>query len=231
MKKVIFILTMVVPCCTWAQIDYTKIIVPSNVNTEDFQEKLVQLAWKNHPSNRISEEQVQVQREIMKQQKMDWISSFGVSGNVNEFVLNPSADEGGRAAFFPKYNISGRLDLGQFFVSPAKRRENVHRIRMAEEAVNVQKLELRNNVLKAYQDYLKFLEFYKIQAEITQDAYSEFLLVEQNFKNGTATTEDYNKALRSYNLQRKEKIGAENQYLKSKYDLEFFIGMKIEEIL
>jgi len=232
MKKIILILMTLVLFLHkgQSQIDYSKIIVPANVTTVDFQEKLVQLAWKNHPSNRIVENEVEIQRQILKQDRRDWTRGFAVSGNLNEFVLNEEADVFDRSAFFPKYNISGRLDLGLLFVSPLKKKENEYRVRVAEENINMQKLEIRNTVLNAYQDYIKFLEFYKIQSEIAQDAYSEYLVIEQRFKNGDATTDQFNQFLRASNLQRKEKINAENQYLKSKNDLEYYIGVKIEDL-
>jgi outer membrane protein TolC len=149
---------------------------------------------------------------------------------MNEFVINPDADQTGRAAFFPKYNVYGKLSLDQIFVSPAKRRESNYRIRVAEEAVNVQKLELRNQVLNAYQDYVKFAALYKIQTNITDEANTEFLRVEQKFKDGTSTFEEYNKANKIFTEHKRDKILAENAYLKSKYDLEALIGMKMEDI-
>ncbi len=104
-------------------------------------------------------------------------------------------------------------------------------MKIAEESLNEQKLQVRLNVLQAYQDYIKFLEFYKIQSEITQDSYTEYLLIEEKFKNGQTTNEEFNRVLRNYNLQRKEKINSENQYLKSKYELEYFIGVKMEDLV
>jgi len=214
-----------------SQIDYSKIIAPSGVTGIDFQEKLVQLAWANHPSNRIKEEQIVVQKEVLKYDRMTWVSGFGATANLNEFTLNPDADIFNRSAFWPRYNVYARVDLGLIFLNPAKKRENLHKVKIAEESLNEQKLEVRLNVLQAYQDYIKFLEFYKIQSEITQDSYTEYLLIEEKFKNGQTTNDEFNRVLRNYNLQRKEKINSENQYLKAKYTLEYFIGVKIEDLL
>lgn len=232
MKKILLLIIAVAfgPVVVHAQIDYSKIILPSNIKDPELPEKLVQLAWKNHPSNRIVEHEVQVQKELKKQSRLDWTKSFGVQGNLNEFVINPDADQTGRAAFFPKYNVYGKVSLDQIFVTPAKRRESNYRIRIAEEAVNQQKLEVRNQVLRAYQDYVKFAALYKIQTNITDEANTEFLRVEQKFKDGTSTFEEYNKANKIFTEHKRDKILAENAYLKSKYDLEALIGMKMEDI-
>lgn len=214
-----------------AQIDYTKIIIPSSATDIELEEKLVQLAWKNHPSNRIFEEQVEIQKEIKKQDRLDWTNNFGISGNVNEFTLNPSADNAGRSAFYPKYNISGRLTLGQIFVSPSEKRTNDHRIKVAMENVNLRKLELRNLVLNTYADYLKFAELFSIQSDILKEAEAKFLLDDQNFKSGLATIEEFESASRQYNLVKKETILVENQFVKAKNDLEFLVGIPLDEIL
>jgi outer membrane protein TolC len=232
MKKILLIIVVVtaVPFAATAQVDYSKIILPSNIKDPELPEKLVQLAWKNHPSNRIVENEVQIQKELKKQTRLDWTKSFGVQGNLNEFVIDPAAAATDRSGFYPKYNIYGKLSLDQIFISPAKRRESNYRIRMAEEAVNAQKLELRNQVLNAYQDYVKFAALYKIQTNITDEANTEFLRVEQKFKDGTSTFEEYNKANKIFTEHKRDKILAENAYLKSKYDLEALIGMKMEDI-
>jgi outer membrane protein TolC len=232
MKKILLFIAVIAisPFVAVAQVDYSKIILPSNIKDPELPEKLVQLAWKNHPSNRIVEHEVQIQKELKKQSRLDWTKSFGVQGNMNEFVINPESDQTGRAAFFPKYNVYGKLSLDQIFVSPAKRRESNYRIRVAEETVNAAKLQLRNEVLNSYQDYVKFAALYKIQTNITDEANTEFLRVEQKFKDGTSTFEEYNKANKIFTEHKRDKILAENAYLKSKYDLESLIGMKMEDI-
>ena len=166
MKKTLLIIAVIIsPFVAFAQVDYSKIILPANIKDPELPEKLVQLAWKNHPSNRIVEHEVQIQREVKRQNRLEWTKSFSVTGNLNEFVINPEADRFGRSGFLPKYNVSGKLSLDQIFISPAKRRESNYRIRVAEEEMNERKLQLRRDVLTAYQDYVKFAALYKIQTK------------------------------------------------------------------
>ncbi len=232
MKKVlVFCFSFLVVLSAFSQeVDFNKVILPSNLQDVEVQERLVQLAWKNQPVNRTFEEEVVARQEKLKSDKLGWLKGFAVSGNVNEFTLNPTEETAGRAAFYPKYNFSGRLDLGLIFSNPAKRRENQARVRVAEHEMNQQKLLIRQLVLKSHQDLLKFAEIYKLQSEITDDSYSNFLLSEQNFKDGKLTLDEYNKALERYNGEKKERIIAETQYLNAKYDLEFLIGLKLEEV-
>ena len=217
--------------CSAQEVDYNKIILPANLENVEIQERLVQLAWKNYPENKMYREQITVAREDLKQDRRQWLTNFAISGNANEFVLNESADELNRANFFPKYNLSARLSLGLLFVNPSVKRENEARIRIAEHDLNRQKLLIRKEVFDAYQNLLKFLELYKIQLDITDDSYSNYLLAEQQFENGKLTLEEFNVSLQQYNTQKKERIIAENNYLKSKFQLEYYIGVKLEDVL
>ena len=230
MKKILLILSLLSPFVLSAQVDYNKIIIPSAVKDVELREKLVQTAWKNHPSNRIAEYQLLIQKEQKKQVRNNWSSNFGATFNINEFVLNPDADQYGRSAYLPKYNVWGKFSLDQIFISPSKKREASYRIRIAEEELNLQKLEVRNNVLKAYQDYLRFAALYKIQQDITEEANTEYLRVETKFKDGASTLDEYNRANKIHTDHRRDKIFAENQYLKAKYDLEYLVGAKMEDI-
>jgi outer membrane protein TolC len=230
MKKLLLPLAILCPFILSAQVDYNKIIIPSAVKDVELREKLVQTAWKNHPSNRIAEYQILIQKEQRKQVRNNWSNGFGVTFNINEFVLNPDADQYGRSAFWPKYNVWGKFSLDQVFISPSKKREASYKIRIAEEELNLQKLEVRNNVLKAYQDYLRFASLFKIQQEISEDANTDFLRTEQKFKDGTSTLDEYNRANKTFTEHRRDKIFAENQYLKAKYDLEYLVGARMEDI-
>src|SRR5690606_29645732 len=50
MKKIVFLLMLSSPLLG-QNVDYNKIILPESSQTSEFEEKLVQLAWKNHPDN------------------------------------------------------------------------------------------------------------------------------------------------------------------------------------
>lgn len=42
------------------EVDYSKIIYPDSVEVPNFEERLVQLAWKNTPANRTYESEVYI---------------------------------------------------------------------------------------------------------------------------------------------------------------------------
>lgn len=217
------------------QIDYNKIILPAVSDTTNIKEKIVFLAWQNNPQIRRSEllhEKADAQLKIARSQ---WLSAFSVTGNLNEFNIGPTFS--GRPQepnpgnfFFPRYNFGVFFTLDYF-----SRVKNNVRIARAEKNItgeehNLLKLQIRADALSKYQIYYTARELYKYQLEITEDAYVKYLSIEQQFKNGERTLEDYEIATRTYKNSQIARLIAEKEYFLAKYDLEKLIGIPIEQV-
>jgi outer membrane protein TolC len=229
MKKIVFFL-LISTAAFGQSIDYNKIILPSGVQSEDFAEKLVQLAWKNHPSNEVFRREVNVAMYEVKKTSAQWADIISLQGNLNEFVLNPGADQYGRALFFPKYNLRAQVSLGMFFTIPYGVKQNRERVIIAQSNVNAQKLQVRNAVLHAYNEYQMREKIYKIQTQLALDNETSHKLVEQKFKNGEITFETYSMSLTSFSEIQLAQLEAEKEFRNSKLDLEQLIGMKLEDV-
>ena len=59
MKKIILLL-FVTANVLGQNVDYNKIILPDHVQSPDFAEKLVQLAWKNNPQNEVLRREIKI---------------------------------------------------------------------------------------------------------------------------------------------------------------------------
>ena len=118
MKRIALYLFLAIPVGSLAQsVDYNKIIVPDNVQSVSFEERLVQLAWKNHPSNKVAQQKVELAQTLKTKASWAWLDNFFVQANVNEFTSNSNLDEWGRA-FYPKYNLGVKLPIGTFIHTP-----------------------------------------------------------------------------------------------------------------
>ena len=231
MKRFLFLLLVCSSQLLWAQrVDYNTIILPSSASDISFEEKLVRLAWQNNPENKILNHQVNISRLEVTRDKWSWLDKFGVSGNLNEFVLNQDPEFDDRANFFPRYNIFGNLSVGTFVTIPTNVKIRKQELLIAESNINRQKLTIRAEVLRRYQFYLMNKELLKIQTEATEDAFTAFSLVEQNFKNGESTLEEYSTALNVYNDQMGRKITSESNFAIAKINIEELIGVKLEEV-
>src|SRR5690606_33252366 len=117
MKTLILFLLISTPLLG-QNIDYNKIILPESSRASEFEEKLVQLAWRNHPSNEALRREVNIAGYNVKQNNASWLENIRITGNMNEFTINKASDPFGRAAFYPKYNFGASVSLGTFFTIP-----------------------------------------------------------------------------------------------------------------
>ena len=229
MKHIILFLVISAP--VWGQnVDYNKIILPEYTKSADMGEKLVQIAWKNNPTNEIYRREVTIADVDVRQSTTAWLDIVRFTGNMNEFTINPQTDVYGRSAFFPRYNISASISLGQFFSIPYNTKRNKERLVMAQSNVNAQKLAVRNAVLKAYNAFLLREKIFKVQSQLLLDNETSHKLIEQRFKNGETNFETYSLSLNNYSEITIGQMEAETNYKNAKLDLEQLIGMRLEDV-
>lgn len=228
MKKLGIIYLLLTFFNSSAQIDYDKIILPEEIiKYAELEEKLVQLAWKNHPSSKIVRTNLDIADQNVKMASFSWAKDVRAQFNINEGNIDPPED---RPLFFPRYNFQVNLSLGTFLLTSKEVKLAKEDYKLAQSQVNQQKLQLRRDVLTKYQKYLMTKNLFQIENEITEEEYAKYLLAEQQFKDGTISIDLYNESLRAYNTQRMKKITAENNFVTAKLDVEEMIGMHIEDV-
>lgn len=231
-RAIIPVLLVLLPLVAMSQrVDYNKIILPVGATDISFEERLVQLAWQNNPASHIVQKDVAASGHEVKAIGSQWTRQIGVTANVNEYSLehfdNPEFEG---LNFYPGYNVFFTLPLSTFFERPHARRAAVERYEASQDRVNQLKLNLRAEVLKLYNEFKKDETIWGIRRDALADEESNYLLLEEKFKNGTATVEEYLMAQKSRNDHRIQVIEAETEYLKTKLDLEAVIGVKLEEV-
>ncbi|MTI20552.1 hypothetical protein E1176_05930 [Fulvivirga sp. RKSG066] len=212
-------------------VDYNTIILPESVKEASFEERLVRLAWKNNPTTRVLNNEVEIAQIEVKQARWSWLDDFRVQGNLNEFTLNESADVGNRAQFFPKYNITGQVRLSFFVDVPLETKKKKQEVAIAYANIDQQKLALRAEVLRRYETYLMNREALLVQTELVEDLYASLSLSEQQFENGEIKLGEFNAIQDRYNTQKLRQINAQGQFNISKIELEQLIGVKLENVL
>ena len=212
------------------EVDYNAIIPPKNGSDIGFAEKLVRLAWQNHPSNRILESQEKMSDMEIDLSRWQWLDNFKITGNINEFTLNPDQDVFNRNAFFPRYNISGMVSLGYFVNIPKEVKLKKEELNISKYSVQQQKLQIRAEVLRRYEIYLMTREILKVETETQEDLFAALSLAEQNFRSGSITIDAYNDSLERYNNQRIRNITAQGNHNQAKISLEELIGVRLEDV-
>ena len=232
MKKIVF-LSLALSACTsvFAQdVDYNAIILPANAQNVSFEEKLVQLAWRNDPNNQMIIKQASSANIDIKIATWNWLNYIEVRSNVNEFVLDPGSDPLGRAAFYPKYNISIGVPLGSIGINGMEVKKRRIASSIAEDRIKAQKLAVRSEVLTRYAQYQLAEQKYKIQKETTEQSDVNYKYTEQRFKDGQEDLQMYNSILER-NTNQKLRLAEVIAELKiAKYELEAMIGTKLENV-
>lgn len=229
MKLVILLLLISAPLLG-QNVDYNKIILPESSQSSSLEERLVQLAWRNYPGNEALRREVNIAAYDVKQSNASWLENIRVTGNLNEFTIDKTNDPLGRAAFYPKYNISATISLGTFFTTPYTIKKSKEALVISQANVNAQKLTVRNTVLKLYNEYLMRERVYKLQSQALLDNETSHKLTEQRFRRGEITFEAYSMSLTAYNEIMIAQLQAERDYKNAKLDLEQWIGMRLEDV-
>lgn len=230
MKRIALYLFLAIPVSSLAQsVDYNKIIVPDNVQSVSFEERLVQLAWKNHPGNKVAQQKVELAQTLKTKASWAWLDNFFVQANVNEFTSNSNLDEWGRA-FYPKYNLGVKLPIGTFIHTPLNSHAAKDQVLINEFEVNAKKLEVRRDVLQAIERLRERFKVIKLRERIREDYLLMFQDAEQKFKEGKITLEFYRGTIQAYSLQEEEIIQAQSLFNQERLALEQLIGVELKDV-
>lgn len=210
-------------------IDYNRIILPENAQNISDVEKLVQLAWKNNPVNQILDNRILMAKEQIKVERGAWTDDFKLTGRVNEFMINPPADGITDAIYFPAYSFGIEIPLSIFSHSKAKAASiNVQNEMLA---VNEKKLQIRAEVFENYHHYTFNQTALKIQTEVAENASNTFALIQDRFKNGQATLDEYNNAYNNLKSEQLKRAEAQRNFQIAATRLERLIGLDINAAL
>jgi len=210
------------------QVDYNSIILPGSAKDLDFSEVLVRLAWQNNPSNKVLKSRLTISEIELKQAQWKWLEQIQVTGNLNEFNLNPDLNQN---LFFPRYNISAYIRLSNFVDSPQEAKKMRQETIIAEQNINSQKLALRAEVLRLYQTFLTEQEMLRIQGENFTNMQSMYNLAEQKFSKGEITLDEYNSLADRNNAEKMKMVSYQSNFNIAKINLEELIGVRLEDVL
>jgi outer membrane protein TolC len=231
MKKVMIVPFLLICAIVNAQkVDYNTIILPMNASDIEFPEKLVRLAWQNNPSVGVLNSELEKSDLGVKYARWNWLDNFRVTGNLNEFTINKPISSTDGSLFFPRYNISASISLGNLFTTPMKTKMEKENVTISTDMLNQKKLEIRSEVLRKYQTYISNKEIYDLRNQMMEDSFSDYKLKEQNFTNGEIQLTEYTLSLDRYNQQKINKIQAEKELNISRIEVEELIGVKLADV-
>jgi outer membrane protein TolC len=153
------------------------------------------------------------------------------SANYNDQTFAKPRNGSSVSYVYPKYFFGFTIPIGMIVANGS----DIKITKQSQIIASEQQAELaktiRADVLKNYKQYKANEKLLAIQNQVLDDLEAGFLQVEQKFKNGTATLEEYNDASKKYNDQSVAVINLQLQGDLVKVELERLIGMRLEDAL
>jgi outer membrane protein TolC len=193
-----------------------------------YEERLVQMAFQNAKNLKIFEKEVALSELSVEQAKINLLQGIGLRLNLNEGNISDQANPN---LFFPRYNLSASISLGDIFGQKYERKAAEHTAEMARVNYELEKAKLRELVLILYKEYQVNLEILKNRTQAVDDAQSTQSLIAQQFRSGSVSLVDYNRSQEAYNNALDGKFRAEYQLYASKVALETLIGTPLERVI
>ncbi len=223
-KSLLFIIFNIVVLYLKAQnVNYSEVIDSASRDTA---ERLVVIAWRNNPDNlqieRTTEALKYDERGISKQ----WLNTVVGTANFNRNSLSTNNSNN---FYYPIFNLGINVPLGIFWTQPAQSKAAHQRWKSSVEKVNSQKMDIRNKVLDAYQNYYLNRELLKYHNKSIENDYVDYLSKQNKFKNGEIPLEVYSAAESKYYGDLTTKLNLLHNFNISQYDLERLIGVRLEQ--
>lgn len=197
---------------------------------DEFGEKLVKIALKNHPDLLIADRNTEISKKQETIAKYEWLGSISVGGNINETSINPPPDDVGQNIYYPRYNFGMNIPLFLFLNQPNQSRIAKEQILISIEEKRKIELELRKSVLIAYNNYLLRKDLYEMQVQRLDEEQAILKSNESKFSNGEISFEAYNNANRKYKDDFETLLFYRTNLANAKLEIEELIGTKLEDV-
>ena len=204
-----------------------------NPNVDSVAEALVALAM-NNPSVKASENFAQQFKWLYRASKTSWVNNIVLQGNLNEYSFNQnssSADPLKQSTQYPKYNFGVIVPIGIFINNPKQVKADYYKYQFAIEQVNVEKQNVRREVLINYHDYTMNKLLLSQYQQLVNDWRIIHLKNEQKFSNGEITLEAFYNSTKTYTDELSKQANLNDALKTSEAKLEALIGMNIDDAL
>lgn len=218
LKSTIILFAIIVPYKEVVSQDF----VESIFSEDKYYLALYELARQNNPDYLSLQHTKNISELEVKLAEKEWTNSIRAVGNINEFSINPSRNENN--IFYPRYNFSVILPLGLFFQAPKNTKIAKEKLEITKNFNTKQEQQLKLEILKKYNNFLRVEELLKKQTRLTDSELSNYLILEGQFRNNDAELKDLNDAERNYTRELFKQINFQEELNTAKLELETVIG-------
>jgi outer membrane protein TolC len=230
MKYFILVLAATFCLATGRCQDDSRNSINFNVSVDSIAEALVGFAM-NHPTIKSAEYLAGFFEYSYKESKTTWMNNIVAQGNLNEFSIKEGSgsDALKQSSQYPRYNFGVSIPLGIFVNNPKATKAALLKYRSTVEQVNVERQNIRFQVLAAWQDYLMNKRLQHLQDEVVHDYEIIYIKNKDAFSKGQVTLDAFNYSSMMYHNELTKQITIESAVHVSEAKIESLIGMSLAE--
>jgi outer membrane protein TolC len=217
-------LVLITSTLTYSQT--TRVTKTSHYSIE---EELVQLALRNNTAGKIAVYNSEIAEKNVRLDKMAWFDRVKLQGNLNEFTLDP--ERYSRSQFFPRYNFSVQLSLGDFSIIPTQVRRRRYELEITRLEEEGQKVQMRHEVLRRYNHYLSIKSQLAVQRKLEGEIGLNLEVAKDKFSKGQVDYEALTMLTENHFNQQLKIIEMEEALRTAVLDIEELIGVKLDTVL
>lgn len=207
-------------------VDWDHIIIKDDSLPHEFEERLIQLAWKHFPDNKGLQLAFERAEKNIRLTRQSWLDNlnFTYQYNLQTTAMNPT-----QPISLPRFGAGVTVNLSSIFNRPirvdmAKKDRDI-----AGENIKRQKLFIRAQTLRFWQTYQVQLDIVRSLTEAAEDAYTLSLINKKNFESGTLSADEYTRTLTNHMMLVQQQKTAEQNMLNARASLEEMIGLRLEQ--
>jgi len=218
------------------KVDFNKVVSPVETRARSFEEYLVQLAWNNQPANKVLDSELEIAKKDLELTHWDWTKDLSATFNYNEahFINDFGFSDTGSdpiisSLVFPKFNFGATFNLGTLVLRKRQKLIDKEKIKIAEYGIDQEKLKVRAEILKRYENYLLAKEILKTRELAEEDAGQTKLVVQEMFKKDEASFDEFLQANTSFYSAQEATITAKSEIKQSIFLIEEMIGISFKD--
>ncbi|MFQ5448077.1 MAG: TolC family protein, partial [Saprospiraceae bacterium] len=197
----------------------------------NFEDYLVQLAWRNNPETQILKYRKSKEEKEMDLKRSSWMDDVNFGFNLNEVslghVVNPGNND---LILYPLFQLSTSVSLGTFTNGKRKRQIEQEDVNIADAEVNQHKLKIRAETLSRYRRLLLAIETLKVRVKAEEDARNIYTIANQRFKTLDLELDKMLQASAAYNTAQENRLSAETEVEIAKLQIEEILGVPWESV-
>jgi outer membrane protein TolC len=201
----------------------------------------------NNPDNESLDNEITIAKFEHDVKKWDWAKDLRATGSynetnlINDLEIRPPLSTGSASEIqlqrflqtlvVPRFTVSATLNLGTLITLPKEKKIAKEKIKIAEHALDQEKLKVRREVMERYQVYLNALEVLKSRTRAEEEARAIYTVTDEMFKRGDVDVQDQSTASSTFFAAEEAKLNANTDVKIAIIALEEVIGIRWKDAL